>query len=59
MSQDGGDILLGVCFQVHHEIVGLNTSWTLAPAMASSLWMTSSVLAGSALISMNALAAVA
>ena len=22
MPQDGGDILLGVCFQVHHDIVG-------------------------------------
>jgi len=22
MPRDGGDIFLGVCFQVHHEIVG-------------------------------------
>ena len=59
MPQDNGDIFLDVCFQVHHEIVGLNTSRALSPAMAPSLWMTSPVLAGSALTSMNALAATA
>ena len=59
MPQDNGDILLDVCFQVHYEIVGLNTSRALAPAMAPSLWMTSSVLAGAVLTSMNALAATA
>ena len=59
MPQDNGDILLDVCFQVHYEIVGLNTSRALAPAMAPSLWMTSPVLAGSVLTSMNALAATA
>ena len=59
MPQDNGDILLDVCFQAHHEIVGFNTSRALSPAMAPSLWMTSPVLAGSALTSMNALAATA